>query len=85
MPSPVENSIQTGTTISRKIVLDKEKTRKFRALCKEHGHTVTQVMDSLFAVSQVQHTLETAKASGEDRFKTVVDLYGSATNWLIPP
>lgn len=71
-------------SISRRIVLNVDTTSKLKTLCKSHGVTVTQFVDSVLAVSHVEAALSTTKILSEQRFNMVVDLYEKATNWLVP-
>ncbi|KAH9933279.1 hypothetical protein B0H21DRAFT_760264 [Amylocystis lapponica] len=84
LPPPVYDPIVKGTSASRLLVFDQAKTQKIRELCKRRGRTVTQLIDSVVAVAHVETLLREAKASGEERYNTVVGLYEIATNWLIP-
>ncbi|KAI0918891.1 hypothetical protein AcW1_003586 [Taiwanofungus camphoratus] len=84
LPPAIRDPTAKGVIRTRLVVLDVDQTTKVRAIAKSHGRTVTQLVDSVFAVSHVEAALTNAKARGEERFNTVADLYEIATNWLIP-
>ncbi|KAH9933280.1 hypothetical protein B0H21DRAFT_885775 [Amylocystis lapponica] len=84
LPPPVYDPTLKGTSASRLLVFDQVKTQKIRELCKCHGRTMTQLIDSVVAVAHVETLLREAKASSEERYNTVVGLYETATNWLMP-
>lgn len=65
------------------MTLDNEQTARFRAVCKLHGRTVTQVIDAAFAIADVEAVLQGARAHGEEHVKSVVGVYEQATHWLI--
>ncbi|PCH34784.1 hypothetical protein WOLCODRAFT_19579 [Wolfiporia cocos MD-104 SS10] len=73
-----------GVSITHRVLFDEDKTRAFRTLCRKHSRTVTQVIDSLYAVAHVETTLRNARARGADRFQTVMGLYKTSDIWLMP-
>lgn len=68
---------------SRVLTLDAAQTARLRALCRRHGRTVTQTVDALFAVADVEASLAAAKARGDAPFAAAADAYEAATHWLI--
>ncbi|KAH9948271.1 hypothetical protein B0H21DRAFT_890603 [Amylocystis lapponica] len=84
LPPPVYDPSAKAYSVSRLVVFDQAKTEKMRDLCRARGRTMTQLIDSIVAVSHVEAHLREAQAAGGERFDTLAGLYENATNWLLP-
>lgn len=63
--------------------LSRAQTTRLRALCRAHGRTVTQAVDALLALADVEASLTAAHALGGAHFASVADAYDASTHWLI--
>ncbi|PCH34816.1 hypothetical protein WOLCODRAFT_155467 [Wolfiporia cocos MD-104 SS10] len=75
-----------GTSISHVVAVDADKAARFRTLCKSHGFTVTQVINSLLSLAHVESALFNAhlRRDSEEYSRAVFDLYSAANTYVIP-
>jgi hypothetical protein len=67
------------TSVSR-VELDQATTARFRAVAKRHGATVTQLLNVLLALAEVQSALEWAAAGDSDQYAQAAVAYAQATH-----
>lgn len=66
----------------RKMTLSASETAKFRAVCRLHGRTVSQVVDAAIGAANIEASLRTAPLHGDEHAKIVAGLYEQATHWI---
>ncbi|KZP30117.1 hypothetical protein FIBSPDRAFT_726536 [Athelia psychrophila] len=81
-PPLVKNPDATSVCVTRKFNLSAQETAKFRAVCKLHGRTVTQAVDSAFAATMVEAALVSAPGHGEEHAQAVAGIYEQSTHWI---
>lgn len=60
----------------------REQTNQFRAACRAHDRTVTQVATALFALADLQSALRNAGVVGVGRFKELQAGFKKATHFV---
>ncbi|KAF7970399.1 hypothetical protein HWV62_24195 [Athelia sp. TMB] len=68
--------------LNRTLTLTPAQTAALRATCKQHGRTVTQVVDAAFALADVEAALLTAGLRGGEEREAVKGCFGGATHWV---